>query len=75
MGLGRRAVNARSFRFDQADGTMEAVGGWPCGDRRNTGQLLYPSCFDPLAEQAGVRYSFTGLSGTSWSDQPVGVGQ
>jgi hypothetical protein len=36
----------------------------------NRWQHLCPSCFDLLAEQAGVRYSFVGVGGTSWSDRP-----
>jgi hypothetical protein len=37
----------------------------------NRWKRLCPSCFDLLAEQAGVRYSFTNLQGMSWSDRPV----
>jgi hypothetical protein len=35
----------------------------------NRWQKLCPSCFDTEAEKAGVRYSFTGLAGMSWSDR------
>jgi hypothetical protein len=37
----------------------------------NRWRKMCPSCFDVLAEQAGVRYSFAGLEGTSWSDRPA----
>ena len=30
-----------------------------------------PSCFDELAEQAGIRYSFEDVSATCWSDMPA----
>jgi hypothetical protein len=30
-----------------------------------------PSCFDELAEQGGIRYSFEEVSAVSWSDMPV----
>jgi ribosomal protein L34 len=30
-----------------------------------------PSCFDELAEQAGIRYSFEDVSAVSWSDMPL----
>lgn len=30
-----------------------------------------PSCFDELAERAGIRYSFEDVSAISWSDMPV----
>jgi hypothetical protein len=29
------------------------------------------SCFDELAEQGRIRYSFEGVSAVSWSDMPV----
>jgi hypothetical protein len=37
----------------------------------NRWKKLCPGCFDLLAEQAGVRYSFVGVSGMSWSDRPT----
>jgi hypothetical protein len=37
----------------------------------NRWRKLCPSCFDLLAEQAGVRYKFVGLEGQAWSDRPV----
>ena len=37
----------------------------------NRWKKLCPSCFDMEAEKAGVRYSFTELAGTSWSDRPA----
>ena len=37
----------------------------------NRWRKLCPSCFDLLAEQAGVYYKFTHIDGTSWSDRPV----
>lgn len=30
-----------------------------------------PSCFDELAEQGHIRYSFEDVSAMSWSDMPV----
>jgi hypothetical protein len=37
----------------------------------NRWKKLCPSCFDLLAEQAGVAYKFTRLEGTAWSDRLV----
>jgi hypothetical protein len=37
----------------------------------NRWRKLCPSCFDQLAEAAGVRYSFADLEGVLWSDRPV----
>jgi len=36
----------------------------------NRWRRLCPSCFDQMAEAAGVAYRFKGLEGTSWSDRP-----
>ena len=30
-----------------------------------------PSCFDELAEQGGIRYSFEDITAMSWSDVPA----
>jgi hypothetical protein len=30
-----------------------------------------PSCFDELAEQGGIQYSFEEVSAVSWSDVPA----
>jgi len=30
-----------------------------------------PSCFDELAEQGGIRYSFEDTTAVSWSDMPA----
>jgi hypothetical protein len=30
-----------------------------------------PCCFDELAEQGSIRYSFEDVSAVSWSDMPV----
>jgi hypothetical protein len=38
-------------------------------DRWKTG--VCASCFDELAEQGGIRYSFEDVSAVSWSDMPV----
>ncbi len=37
----------------------------------NRWKKLCPSCFDMLAEQAGVAYRFVDLEGQSWSERPV----
>ena len=37
----------------------------------NRWKKLCPSCFDVLAEQAGVAYTFIELEGQSWSERPV----
>jgi hypothetical protein len=37
----------------------------------NRWKKLCPSCFDLLAEQAGVAYSLRDLEGMSWSEKPV----
>jgi hypothetical protein len=37
----------------------------------NRWRKLCPSCFDQLAEQAGVAYAFTDLEARSWSDRPA----
>jgi hypothetical protein len=37
----------------------------------NRWKKLCPSCFDQLAEQAGVHYSFRELEGMSWSEIPA----
>jgi hypothetical protein len=37
----------------------------------NRWRKLCPSCFDQLAEQAGVAYKFAALEGMSWSDRPA----
>jgi glutaredoxin len=37
----------------------------------NRWKKLCPSCFDQLAEQAGVRYRFVDLEGMSWSEIPA----
>ena len=39
------------------------VGRWKTG--------VCPSCFDELAEQGGIRYSFEDVSAVSWSDVPA----
>jgi hypothetical protein len=36
----------------------------------NRWRVLCPQCFDAEAQIAGIRYSFTGIEGTSWSDLP-----
>jgi hypothetical protein len=36
----------------------------------NRWKSICPSCFDAEAERAGVRYHFTGVQATSWSDMP-----
>jgi hypothetical protein len=41
----------------------------------NRWKKLCPSCFDVLAEQAGIVYSFRDLEGVSWSERPVPRGQ
>ena len=33
-------------------------------------EIHLPSCFDAEAERAGVRYHFTRVHATSWSDMP-----
>jgi hypothetical protein len=37
----------------------------------NRWKKLCPSCFDALAEQAGIRYRFANLEAQSWSERPV----
>lgn len=37
----------------------------------NRWKKLCPSCFDALAEQAGIRYRFASLEAQSWSERPV----
>ena len=37
----------------------------------NRWRRLCPSCFDQLAEQAGVAYAFTEQEGRSWNDRPA----
>jgi hypothetical protein len=37
----------------------------------NRWRKLCPSCFDLLAEQAGVHYKFVHLEGQAWSDRLV----
>jgi hypothetical protein len=37
----------------------------------NRWNKLCPSCFDQLAEQAGVAYKFSHLEAMAWSDRPV----
>jgi hypothetical protein len=37
----------------------------------NRRKKLCPSCFDVLAEQAGVAYSFRDLEGMAWSERPA----
>jgi hypothetical protein len=37
----------------------------------NRWRKLCRSCFDQLAEQAGVRYSFRNLEAMSWSEMPA----
>ena len=37
----------------------------------NRWRKLCPSCFDVLAEQAGVAYRFTALESMAWSERPA----
>lgn len=32
---------------------------------------ICPSCFDAEAEKAGVRFTFTDVGATAWSDRPL----
>ena len=37
----------------------------------NRWKKLCPSCFDMLAEQAGVAYTFANITGQSWNERPL----
>ena len=61
-GHGKR-VNPISFAVEPEEAWRTVV--------LNRWKKLCPSCFDQLAEQAGVGYSFADLEGMSWSEQPA----
>jgi hypothetical protein len=58
-----KRVNPIDFRVEPEDAWKIVV--------LNRWRRLCPSCFDVLAEQAGVAYRFDALEATSWSDRPV----
>jgi phage FluMu protein Com len=58
-----KRVNPIDFQVEPADAWRTVV--------LNRWRKLCPSCFDLLAEQAGVAYTFTDLVGQSWSQRPV----
>ncbi len=58
-----KRVNPIAFR-------VEPEGAWTTVVL-NRWKKLCPSCFDMLAEQAGVAYKFVDLEGQSWSERPL----
>ena len=58
-----KRVNPIAFHVEPADAWRTVV--------LNRWKNLCPSCFDMLAEQAGVAYRFTDLEGQSWSERPA----
>ena len=55
--------NVVSYKVPEEIKRLVLLGRWRTG--------VCPSCFDELAERAGVRYSFDEPSATSWSDMPA----
>jgi hypothetical protein len=55
--------NVVSYAVPEEVKRLVLLGRWKTG--------ACPSCFDELAEQAGIRYSFEDVSAVSWSDVPA----
>jgi hypothetical protein len=55
--------NVVSYHVPEEAKRLVLLGRWKTG--------VCPSCFDELAEQAGIRYSFEEVSAVSWSDMPA----
>jgi hypothetical protein len=55
--------NVVSYHVPEEIKRLVLVGRWKTG--------VCPSCFDELAEQARIRYSFEEVSAVSWSDMPA----
>jgi hypothetical protein len=55
--------NVVAYSVPEAVKRLVLVGRWKTG--------VCASCFDELAEPAGIRYSFEEVSATSWSDMPA----
>jgi hypothetical protein len=54
--------NVVSYRVPEEVKRLVLLGRWKTG--------VCASCFDELAEQGGVHYSFENVSAVSWSDTP-----
>jgi hypothetical protein len=55
--------NVVSYTVPEDIKRLVLLGRWKTG--------VCPSCFDELAEQGGIRYSFEEVSAVSWSDMPA----
>jgi hypothetical protein len=55
--------NVVSYHVPEEIKRLVLLGRWQTG--------VCPSCFDELAEQGRIRYSFEDVSAVSWSDMPV----
>jgi hypothetical protein len=60
-----RCKRRRNIRF-----TVKPAAAWKTVVL-NRWRVLCPQCFDVEAEMAGVRYTFEGLEGQSWSELPT----
>jgi hypothetical protein len=55
--------NVVSYSVPEEMRRLVLLGRWKTG--------VCPSCFDELAEQGGIRYSFEDVTAASWSDTPA----
>jgi hypothetical protein len=55
--------NIVSYTVSEETKRLVLLGRWKAG--------VCPSCFDELAEQGHIRYSFVDVSAASWSDMPA----
>jgi hypothetical protein len=55
--------NVVSYHVPEEIKRLVLLGRWKTG--------VCPSCFDELAEQGRIRYSFEDVSAVSWSDTPA----
>jgi hypothetical protein len=55
--------NVVSYHVPEETKRLVLLGRWKSG--------ICPSCFDELAEQASIRYSFEDVSAVSWSNIPA----
>jgi hypothetical protein len=55
--------NVVSYTVPEETKRLVLLGRWKTG--------VCPSCFDELAEQGRIRYSFGDVSAVSWSDVPA----
>jgi hypothetical protein len=60
----------KCMRRNPVDFTIEPEEAWRTVVL-NRWRKLCPSCFDQLAEAAGVAYRFVSLEGMSWSERPA----